>query len=247
MAGDWIKMRNDLSEDPAVIEIAAKLGLDEFAVVGRLQCLWAWADGQSRDGHARGVTSAWIDRKVQRDGFAQAMCDVRWLAVDAVGVTFPNFDHHNGETAKTRALAGNRKKKQRAGAAAVTPEGVDESRNERDKGVTREEKRREEVTTSLRSVESASRATRKCPADFEISIELQNWAHAEAPGVDLRRETDKFRDHTFKTAHSDWPGAWRNWIRRSAESRTPSRAPQGRHNAAAAAIFDMDPQGAVNV
>lgn len=144
MAGDWIKMRNDLSEDPAVIEIAARLGVDEFAIVGRLQCLWAWADGQSRDGHARGVTAAWIDRKVQRDGFAQTMCDVGWLTIDEEGVTFPNFERHNGETAKTRALGANRQKKKRAGNAVVTEPAEQTSRNERDKSVTREEKRREE-------------------------------------------------------------------------------------------------------
>jgi hypothetical protein len=150
MAGDWIKMRADLAEDPAVIAIGAKLGMDEFAVVGRLQCLWAWADGQSRDGHASGVTQQWIDRKVQRDGFAQAMCDVGWLSVDNSGITIPNFDHHNGDTAKTRALGTKRKQKARAAPTghAVVPESVrDTSRSERDKSETREEKRREELNT----------------------------------------------------------------------------------------------------
>ena len=35
VAGDWIPMRTDLAEDPAVIAIAAATDLDEFAVVGR--------------------------------------------------------------------------------------------------------------------------------------------------------------------------------------------------------------------
>jgi len=147
MAGDWIKMRADLAEDPAVIAIGAKLGMDEFSVVGRLQCLWSWADGQSRDGHASGVTQQWVDRKVQRDGFAQAMCDVGWLSVDNSGITIPNFDHHNGDTAKTRALGTKRKQKERAappGHANVSDSVRDSSRSERDKSETREEKRREE-------------------------------------------------------------------------------------------------------
>jgi hypothetical protein len=147
MAGDWIKMRADLAEDPAVISIGAQLGMDEFSVVGRLQCLWAWADGQSRDGHASGVTQQWVDRKVQRDGFAQAMCNVGWLVVDNSGVTFPNFDNHNGDTAKTRALGTKRKQKERAapvGHAHVAGSVPDMSRSERDKSETREEKRREE-------------------------------------------------------------------------------------------------------
>lgn len=146
MAGDWIKMRANLAEDPAVIGIAAALSMDEYAVVGRLQALWSWADGQSRDGHAPGVTSDWINRKVQCDGFAQAMCKFGWLEVDDNGITIPNFDHHNGESAKKRALGTKRKQKQRSG-DSCPPSVQDVSRNERDKSGTREEKRREEINT----------------------------------------------------------------------------------------------------
>lgn len=146
MAGDWIKMRNDLADDPAVIGIAARLGIDEFAVVGRLQYLWAWVDSQSRDGHAAGVTGAWLDRKVQRDGFAQAMVDVAWLVVTPDGIEIPNFDRHNGETAKTRALGTKRKQKQRASVTDVPQPAGQVSRTQRDKSETREEKRREEHT-----------------------------------------------------------------------------------------------------
>jgi hypothetical protein len=148
MAGDWIKMRIDLAEDPAVIGMAETLGLDEFAVVGRLHVLWGWADSQSRDGHARGVTEKWIDRKVQRDGFAEAMVAAGWLLLRDGGIKFPNFDRHNGETAKQRGLATIRKKKSRAN---VTQEVTDVSRSERDESGTREEKRREELKASARS------------------------------------------------------------------------------------------------
>lgn len=69
------------------------------------------------------------------------------------------------------------------------------------------------------------RATRKCPASFAVTDEMRAWAAADAPGIDVDRETAKFRDHTFKTAHSEWGGAWRNWIRRAFESLSPpSRA-----------------------
>lgn len=149
MAGDWIKMRNDLAEDPAVIGIAARLGMDEFAVVGRLHHLWGWADRQSRDGHAANVTSAWLDRYVQCDGFASAMATVGWLVIGEDGITIPKFDRHNGKSAKTRALATGRKQKQRE---KVTPEVTPMSRSERDESVTREEKRREELSL-LRSDE----------------------------------------------------------------------------------------------
>ena len=90
------------------------------------------------------------------------------------------------------------------------------------------DKRREEKNSpSLRSGESAPRASRKCPASFEITPDLERWAAENAPGVNLQRETEKFRDHTFKTAYSDWHGTWRNWIRKAADSLPRARASPG--------------------
>ena len=54
---------------------------------------------------------------------------------------------------------------------------------------------------------------------------MRAWAQAEAPHVDLERETAKFRDHTFRDARTDWLGTWRNWIRRAAELPPPRAAP----------------------
>lgn len=145
MAGDWIKMRVSLADDPAVILIADRLGLDEFSVVGRLQHLWSWADSQSRDGHAAGVTQKWINRYLRCDGFAEAMAEAGWLDLGADGVRFPNFERHNGATAKARGLAASRQQKKRAVVTPiVTPASLEPSRSERDSSVTREEKRREE-------------------------------------------------------------------------------------------------------
>lgn len=52
MAGDWIAMRVDLADDPAVIQIAAMLGIDEYGVIGRLLKVWSWANSQTTDGNA---------------------------------------------------------------------------------------------------------------------------------------------------------------------------------------------------
>jgi hypothetical protein len=62
------------------------------------------------------------------------------------------------------------------------------------------------------------RASKKCPADFEITSDMRTWASLECPTVDADKATAKFRDHTFKNAMTDWAGAWRNWLRRDAES-----------------------------
>lgn len=133
MAGDWIPMRLDLAEDPAVMAIADATGLTTFAVVGCLHRLWSWANAQSRDGHASGVTPARLDALVGVTGFAPAMAEAGWLEVSGGGVTFTNFDRWNTQPAKRRILATQRKRLER-------------SRSGCDKSATREEKRRVENT-----------------------------------------------------------------------------------------------------
>jgi uncharacterized protein YdaU (DUF1376 family) len=67
------------------------------------------------------------------------------------------------------------------------------------------------------SERARKRAARQCPADFAVTPDLLAWAAAEVPAVPLEQETAKFRDYTFKTALTDWPGAWRNWMRKALE------------------------------
>jgi len=67
----------------------------------------------------------------------------------------------------------------------------------------------------------AGRAARKCPNDFAVTDELLRWAMEHTPNVAIDYETAKFRDCTFKTARTDWPGSWRNWMRKAAEDAKP--------------------------
>lgn len=62
-----------------------------------------------------------------------------------------------------------------------------------------------------------SARTRLVPEAFEVTGEMQEWATANCPGVDVVRETANFRDHEFKDPHTDWVRAWRKWMRRSPE------------------------------
>jgi hypothetical protein len=89
-----------------------------------------------------------------------------------------------------------------------------------DQATPRGEERREEKETpptpdGVVPPTASPRATRKCPTSFVVTPELLAWAASEAPGVPLETETAKLRDHTFKTAISDWQGAWRNWMRKA--------------------------------
>lgn len=74
--------------------------------------------------------------------------------------------------------------------------------------------------TSLRSV---SARARRCPTDFEISEAMREWARREAPDTDIDAETLKFRDHEYAEPKSDWPAAWRTWMRRALDFKPRQR------------------------
>jgi uncharacterized protein YdaU (DUF1376 family) len=83
-------------------------------------------------------------------------------------------------------------------------------------------------SSSLRVEPRKPRPAKRCPEDFDPGPEGLQWAAEHAPGVDVRAETAKLRDHTFATARSDWLATWRNWIRKAAEA-APTRAPNPRN------------------
>lgn len=131
MSGDWIKVELATFDKPEVLQMADLLNTSTDDVVGKLLRVWAWFDQQSLDGHAGNVTSVtlmkFIDRHVASQGFAACMKKVGWLT----DVGIPNFDNHNGESAKKRALNNKRQKKHRNG--SVTPEALPEKRREENK------------------------------------------------------------------------------------------------------------------
>jgi hypothetical protein len=113
MAGDWIRMRTDLDEDPAVIGIAEMTSLDVDTVVGKLWKVWRWANNHTLDGNAAIVTKAWLDRYTSVTGFADALVKVGWLVVTDNGITIPKFYRYNGKSAKERAMTAQRVAKHR--------------------------------------------------------------------------------------------------------------------------------------
>lgn len=136
MAGDWLPIRLDLHDDPAVIAIAGELGIDEHAVVGRLVKLWSWANRHLENGDARCVTEVWVDRYLATAGFAAAMLHAGWLRTRSGGIEFPNFDRWNSKGAKARLLTAKRMRKTRdaeSDGASVTKTSPQERRGEKRK------------------------------------------------------------------------------------------------------------------
>lgn len=113
MAGDWIKVRVNLPDDPAVFRMASVHGCSTEQVVGHLIRIWAWATDQLEDGHARNVTLSQLDAVARVTGFGQSMVDVGWLVVQPDGLLFPRWERHLSQGAKQRVLATERKRKER--------------------------------------------------------------------------------------------------------------------------------------
>ena len=199
MAGDWIKLQHVTPDKPEIYRIAAELGVTPEDAFGRCCRVWIWADQQSLNGHALSVTNVTLDSVARRDGFATALLASGWLVSNHDGtISFPNFTRHNGETAKNRALAAERKAKQRAEnhGGAVT-DVTKKSRASRDKSVTREEKSSKPPTSLLTDVskEGSPKAGKKIvfktwleavKANGEKPITTYEpvWEHAKAVGLD---------------------------------------------------------------
>lgn len=110
--------------------MADRLKLDRFSVAGRLMDVWTWADQNTTDGHARGVTKKVVDDCASQKGFADAMVFVGWLQVKKSGIVFPRWGRHCSKSAKERALAMERKRRQRHD-GSVTQTGLEKRREEK--------------------------------------------------------------------------------------------------------------------
>lgn len=143
MAADWIKMRVDLLTHPKVVRILSATRTDKFRVVGGLHAVWSIFDAHSVDGKLKGYTPELLDHVIGWEGFSRAMEAVGWLTFDGLEtLALPEFDAHNGQSAKRRAEDQKRKRDGRNRPQSVH----DDCGQNADKKRTREreEKRREE-------------------------------------------------------------------------------------------------------
>jgi len=149
MAGDWLKFEINTPEKREVLAMTVELGYDDpDLTVGKLLRVWRWFDQHTVNGNALNVTPALFDRLIGVTGITNSMVNVGWLIVNEAGLTLPNFERHNGKTAKARVLTAvrvaNHKDREKSNAPIVssalprevkrskdintiTPDGVSES------------------------------------------------------------------------------------------------------------------------
>lgn len=130
MAGDWIKMRGNLWDDPRVSRLCDLTDQPEAMVIGALYWLWSSADSHTEDGLMPGLSLKGIDRKSGVPGFGKALLDVGWIAEVEGGIAIVRFDEHNGKSAKRRSMEAKRKGEVRK----VSASDADKSKTESGKG-----------------------------------------------------------------------------------------------------------------
>ena len=111
MAGDWIKLEVITPQKPEIFIMSEQLQIDPDAVLGKVIRLWCYFDQHLLSGNASGnapLTVTLIDAVGRVKGFTDALLSVGWLTQTDKGLRIPNFDRHNGKTAKNRALTARR-------------------------------------------------------------------------------------------------------------------------------------------
>lgn len=200
-------MRVNLGDDPAVIAIADALRLPRDCVIGKLYRLWTWADQHLADGRAHAVGHRFVDEFVAKTGFARAMQASGWLEIDEHGIAFPDFERHNGASAKARALDTKRKQTGKAS-------GNDPDSDGRISGFEPEENRTRGRVIKNKEQEQRRATTVALPPDFGISDRVRRWAADKGYGkLEARLEhfIGKAKAKGYK--YVDWDEAFMGAIR----------------------------------
>lgn len=222
----WIKMSVHLRTHPKVVRMASALRADRLRVVGGLWAVWCIFDAHTEDGLLEGYTLQAIDDDLGWKGFAAAMQSIGWLEERDDGLVAPDYDEHNGPSAKRRASETKRKAESRVESGDVRTkaeliadgkqtESGQMSASDADTKRSREEKRREEKKKD-------PPATRVPPAEAgEKDLKAKDL---EAEGVGAEFARDWLRIRRAKKAPLT-PTAW-DAIKREAATAgmTPAQA-----------------------
>jgi hypothetical protein len=120
----WIKFDHTTLNKPEVFLIKKKLSLNKAETIGYLVILWTWFDQISEGGETIGDLE--IVDELTTLGFAETLVSIGWLEEIEGKLIIPNFDNHNGQTAKARAMDAKRKSDLRR-----TKSGLDKRREEK--------------------------------------------------------------------------------------------------------------------
>ena len=218
MAGDWIKMRTSLLTHPKVVRMSSAFGADRIKTVGGIYAVWCLFDMHSEDGQLEGYTAEALDGLVGLTGISAAMASVGWLEITERGIKTPEFDTHNGQSAKRRATDSERKRNDRKTSA------TDADKNRTDCGPEkrREEKKREEIVN--KEIQAPEGVSDQVWQDFKKSRKTMRAAITQSAIDGIKREADKagwsLEDALRECCARGWRGFKAEWV---ADKETPAK------------------------
>lgn len=167
----WIKVRTELHNCPTVVRIVNRLrnapcvtGLSRSlvtnVVIGGLVRVWSLADTHTADGTLDGYTVELLDELVGLDGFCAALEAEEWMIIEPQAIVIPEFEKHNGSSAKARDQAAKRQQALRdrnaRGVTKVTGGGLPDQSQIREEKSRSEEKREPSASAPVPSLQTDS-------------------------------------------------------------------------------------------
>ena len=193
---DWIKMRPALLNDPKVIQMATELDLDKFAVAGRLFAVWSWANQYSENGHGLTVTEAFLNALAERSDFTAAMRRAGWLEGVDGALSMPNYEQHNGQLARQKAVTAKRQRRHRSESNAHS-NGSTVTENERKASIEIEieiEKEEDKIRKEIAGGGSSTRLAKKPATVREEPPPALDHLKAEAEPIQNPAAAGPFRE-----------------------------------------------------
>jgi len=176
----WIKLETHIFDKLEIFKIAEELNIDPDSVVGKCCRVWSWFDLNTVNGVTPSVTESLLDRYCGIKGFCNAMLKAGWMEKDDTNLYLPNYDRHNSQTAKDRALTAKRVSKHRKNKISNDECNAISNAEPLHESLDREDKIREEYTHEFElfwksyprheSKSSAMKAFKKVKVDINILL-----------------------------------------------------------------------------
>ena len=111
----WIKIETHTPDKTEVRHIARLCRCTKAEAFLAFFRVFVWLDEETEDGHVDFFTTADADEIGGLAGLGSALEAVGWIAFSASGAVVSNWDRHNGESAKKRAMKSERQRRWRDG------------------------------------------------------------------------------------------------------------------------------------
>lgn len=116
MAGDWIKVEMATPNKPEMAFIAKACGVSMDTAFAAWFRLWCWLDHHTENGEVQFFGPEDADRIAGVPGIGNALSSDKgcgWITFHQVGAAVVNWDRHNGDSAKKRAMKTDRQRRWR--------------------------------------------------------------------------------------------------------------------------------------